>query len=372
MSGGVYHRQSGDGMTRLRRSDLDETLRETPTRPSVIDEASVLTILRVPPESEGMRLDRFVQSQMKRTTRTRAQFIIERSAFSPEGKPHQKADRVRAEQWICLWRPPWDEDHTDTELPILYEDDDLLAVDKPPMIPVHPTARYFRSTVVKILEEKRPHERLYLAHRLDRETSGVLLLTKNKEADRHVKKQFAGLDPETGRPSALRFVRKRYWAIVHGAPKERSFIVDSPLEPDPTSSLRVKMRVAPKDGLVALTRCTLLSTHERVTPSGAREHVSVIACDLETGRQHQIRVHLASVGLPLVGDKLYGPDEDLFRRGADGVLTDADRAFLLLERHGLHAAELELDHPHEARRVPMTSPMPADLTHYLASLTLLS
>lgn len=355
-------------MTRLRRHELDETERGAPSRPPIIDEQAVLTVLRVPPESEGMRLDRFVQSQLKRTTRTRAQFIIERSAFTPDGKQHQKADRVRAEQWICLWRPQWDEAHTDTELPILYEDDDLLAVDKPPMIPVHPTARYFRSTVVKLLEEKRPDARFYLSHRLDRETSGVLLLTKNKEADRHVKKQFAGLDPATGRPSALRFVRKRYWAIAHGVPREEKFIVDSPLEPDPTSSLRVKMRVAPKDGLVALTRCTRLSTYTRRRADGGVNHFSVVACDLETGRQHQIRVHLASVGLPLVGDKLYGTDEDVFRRGADGVLTDADRAMLMLERHGLHAAELELDHPREARRVPIESPMPADLAHYLATL----
>ena len=352
-------------MTRLRRHELEEA----PIRPIMIDERAVLTVLRVPPESEGMRLDRFVQSQLKRTTRTRAQFIIERSAFTPDGKLHQKADRVRAEQWICLWRAPWDEAHTDTVLPILYEDDDLLAVDKPPMIPVHPTARYFRSTVVKLLEEKRPNERLYLSHRLDRETSGVLLLTKNKEADRHVKKQFAGLDPVTGRPSALRFVRKRYWAITHGVARQRAFIVDSPLEPDPTSSLRVKMRVAPKDGLVALTRCTVLSTFVHGTVDDANAAYSVVACDLETGRQHQIRVHLASVGLPLVGDKLYGVDEDLFRRGADGVLTDADRAQLLLKRHGLHAAELELDHPREARRVLITSPMPADLANYLATLT---
>lgn len=351
-------------MTRLRSFELEVT----PTRPAVIDEAAVLTVLRVPPESEGMRLDRFVQSQLKRTTRTRAQQIIERSAFAPDGRAHAKADRVRAEQWICLWRAPWDEAHTDTELPILYEDDDLLAVDKPPMIPVHPTARYFRSTVVKLLEEKRPNERFYLSHRLDRETSGVLLLTKNKEADKHVKKQFAGLDPETGRPSALRFVRKRYWAIAHGTPHEERFLVDAPLEPDPTSTLRVKMRVAPKNGLVALTRCTVLSRHTGSDATGAHARYAVVACDLETGRQHQIRVHLSSVGLPLVGDKLYGVDEDLFRRGADGALTDADKALLLLDRHALHAAELELDHPREARRVPIVSPMPGDLAHFLASL----
>jgi 23S rRNA pseudouridine1911/1915/1917 synthase len=345
-------------MTRLRNYEL---LRE-PQRPPSIDGAAVLTVLRVPPENEGMRLDRFVQSQLKRTTRTRAQFIIEKSAFTPEGRPHQKADRVRSEQWICLWRAPWDEAFTDTELPILYEDEDLCAVDKPPMIPVHPTARYFRSTVVKLLEHKRPEQRFYLAHRLDRETSGVLLLTKNKEADRHIKKQFAGLDPETGRPSALRFVAKRYLAVCHGDPGRESFIVDSPLEPDPTSSLRVKMRVAMVGGLESLTRCTLVSRH-RSRKTGA--DYSVIACDLETGRQHQIRVHLASIGCPLVGEKLYSGDDDLFRRGADGTLTSQDQELLQLERQALHAQTLELEHPREARRVRITSPLPRDIAEFL-------
>lgn len=356
---------STKALTRLRTYELDLHSPQAPTRPTGVDEKAVLTVLRVPPESEGMRLDRFVQSQLKRTSRTRSQMIVGKSAFAPDGRPHRSSDRVRAEQWICLWRPPWDEVHTDVELPILFEDGDLCAVDKPPMIPVHPTARYFRSTVVKLLAAVRPDERFYLAHRLDRETSGVLLLTKTKEADRHVKKQFAGLDPITGRPTGVRYVEKRYVAISRGEPRHDTFTIDEPLAPDDSSGLRVKMRTTRDGGQEAITICTVL---ERRRAAATGEPFAVVACDLLTGRQHQIRVHLASVGLPLVGDKLYGADDDVFRRGADGTLTDEDRARLGLERHALHAQRLSLLHPATGERTVFESPLPPDLARFLATL----
>jgi 23S rRNA pseudouridine1911/1915/1917 synthase len=233
------------------------------------------------------------------------------------------------------------------------------------MIPVHPTARYFRSTVVKLLAAVRPDERFYLAHRLDRETSGVLLLTKTKEADRHVKKQFAGLDPATGRPTGVRYVEKRYVAISRGEPRHDTFTIDEPLAPDDSSGLRVKMRTTRDGGQEAITICTVL---ERRRAAATGEPFAVVACDLLTGRQHQIRVHLASVGLPLVGDKLYGADDDVFRRGADGTLTDEDRARLGLERHALHAQRLSLLHPATGERTVFESPLPPDLARFLATL----
>src|SRR5689334_21408258 len=137
-------------------------------RPDDVPEGSVVTVLRVPPEARGMRLDRFVQSQLKRTSRTRAQAIVARGAYAPDGRLLRGNDRVKSEQCILLWRAPWDEQAPDLELPILFEDEHLLAVDKPANVPVHPTARYHSSTVVKRLESARG-ERLMLAHRLDRE-----------------------------------------------------------------------------------------------------------------------------------------------------------------------------------------------------------
>jgi 23S rRNA pseudouridine1911/1915/1917 synthase len=325
-------------------------------RPDDVPEGSVVTVMRVPPESAGMRLDRFVQSQLKRTSRTRAQAIVTRGAYTPEARRLRGNDRVRAEQCVLLWRAPWDEVVPDVALDVLYEDEHLLAVDKPAGMAVHPTARYHKSTVVKLLEAQRG-ERLMLAHRIDRETSGALLLTKTHEADRLVKIAFERRDS----------VDKRYVAISCGRAAADRFDVDRPLELDPTSRYKVKMRVAaPGQGLASRTRFEVVG-RRRSTIDG-REY-TMISCALETGRQHQIRVHLLSEGAPIVGDKLYGPDEDLFARGADGELADDDLATLVLPRHALHAAELFLDHPITGARVEVRSPLPRDLADFWASLS---
>ncbi|KYG04972.1 RNA pseudouridine synthase [Sorangium cellulosum] len=325
-------------------------------RPEEVPEGSVVTVLRVPPESAGMRLDRFVQSQLKRTSRTRAAEIVARGAYSPEARRLRGSDRVRPEQCILLWRAPWDEQAPDTAIPVLHEDDALLAVNKPPSLPVHPTARYHKSTVIKMMEAARPGERLFLAHRLDRETSGVLLLCRTPEADRTVKAQF---EERTG-------VLKRYVAIAWGWPERDDLRVELPLELDTASRYKVKMRVAPPGrGLASATACEVLG--RRADPLTGRRY-SLIQCTLETGRQHQIRVHLASSGLPLVGDKLYGPDEGMFARGADGELTDDDRRALELDRHALHAALLELTHPATGERVRIEAPLSDDLRTFWDAL----
>jgi len=329
-------------MTRLRFTE------EEGRRPDEIAAGAVVTVLRVPPESAGMRLDRFVQSQLKRTSRTRAQFIVRRSAFDAAGRRLAVNDRVVAEQRVLLWREPWDEIAVPTELPVLYEDDYLFAIAKPAGVPVHPTARYHRNTVVKLLALARGHERFTLAHRLDRETSGVLLLAKTREADSGIKRQL----------EARVTVEKRYLALTWGAPPATQLRVDLPLELDPDSRLRVRMRVAKRGvGLTAATRFAVLDRAEHLGRLYAR-----VACDLETGRQHQIRVHLAAVGCPVVGDKLYGPDPELFARGADQTLTDDDRAVLELDRHALHAQSIALDHPITGARLSIEAPVPADLT----------
>jgi len=325
-------------------------------RPPGVPEGSVVSVLRVPPEAAGMRLDRFVQSQLRRTSRTRTQAILKLGAFSPEAKPLRSNDRVRAEQCILLWRAPWDEDAAPADMPVLFEDAHLLAVSKPSGMVVHPTARYYASTVLKRLEALRPGERILPAHRLDRETSGVLLLARTTEADRAVKIQFEQRETVT----------KRYLAIAWGRATARQFLVAKRLMLDPGAKYKVKMRVASEgEGLSAGTDCELLE--ERRNPLTGAVY-SMIRCTLLTGRQHQIRVHLASVGLPIVGDKLYGPDDGLFARGVDECLTDEDRALLELPRHALHAAELGIDHPVTGARLSIQAPLPADLAAFWESL----
>jgi len=323
-------------------------------RPATLGEEAVMRVLRVPPELAGMRLDRFVQTQLRATSRTRTQRIVELGAFTSDGAALRKNHRVRTEERIILWREAWDEPHTDVELAVIYEDAELLAINKPPNVAVHPTARHNRSTVTSLLAAQRPKDRLTLLHRIDRETSGVLLLARTRAADRSVKVQF----------EERRDVLKRYLAIAWGCPDWQRRTCELPLELDPTSHTRVKMRIAaPGEGLEAATTFERLEVRRR----GGRTY-AMFRCTLHTGRQHQIRLHLAAMGMPIVGDKLYGPDETIHQRAADRVLTDEDLAVLELERHALHAAELELDHPEDARRIRIEAPLLPDMATFWESL----
>ncbi len=335
-------------MTRLRARD------EAPRRPEGVEKGSVVTVFRVPPEMARMRVDRFLQTQLKRTSRTRAAEIARLSAYASDGRRLRPGDRVQPEQRVMLWRPPWDENPVPTELPVLYEDAHLFAVDKPAGLPVHPSARYYHNTVIKVLEAKRPGEFVSLAHRIDRETSGVLLIARSAAADRAIKKAF----------EARENMEKSYLALAWGEPPPPARRIDLPLELDPAAKTKVRMRVAaPGTGLSAATRVALLETRRR-----EGRPYSLLRCDLETGRQHQIRAHLAATGNPLVGDKLYAFDEGYFARSIDGLDTEEDRARLELPRHALHAARLAFDHPVGGGRVVIESPLPPDLAAFWGAL----
>jgi 23S rRNA pseudouridine1911/1915/1917 synthase len=339
-------------VTRVRGTERLELV-----RPDGVAEGSVVSIFRVPPEVDGQRLDVFLRDQLKRTSRTRTQWIIRVSAYSEEGKRLKPNDRVRSEQQIFLWRAPWDEDPVPTNIDIVYEDDDLLAVDKPANLPVHPSARYHKNTLIKLLHAQRPGDFLSLGHRLDRETSGVLLVAKTPECDRALKRQFEMRDD----------VEKTYTAITWGVPDDGSgakeMRIARSMELDTKNAFRVKMRLSDgPDALQAATRVEVLGIAR--TRDLGRVYARV-RCDLETGRQHQIRVHLAfGLGTPIVGDKLYGPDEELFARGVDGELTPADVALLELPRHALHATRMRLAHPMTGRPLEIEAPLPPDMAGF--------
>ena len=346
-------------MTRVRRADEAVWV-----RPGDVADGSVVSVFRVPPEVAGQRLDVFLQAQLKRTSRTRAQFIIRASAYDDEGRRLRPNDRVRPFQQILLWRAPWDENPVPTEIPIVYEDEDLLAVDKPAHLPVHPSARYHRNTLIKVLQAKRPGEWLSLAHRLDRETSGVILVAKTPSCDRALKRAFEERDG----------IEKTYLAITWGVPDPgdgaRVFRFERSVELDPTHRTNVKMRLGASDGaLYAATRFAVEATRRAPAPGGTERVYARVRCELETGRQHQIRIHLASLGAPIVGDKLYGPDDTCFARGADGVLTDVDLALLELPRHALHAWRLTLTHPVTGAPLALEAPPPADVEAFWGGLT---
>jgi 23S rRNA pseudouridine1911/1915/1917 synthase len=331
-----------------------------PPRPEGVDEGSVVTIFRVPPEVSGQRMDVFVQSQLHRTSRTRAQAIVRASAYDGSGRKLVPNDRVRPEQEILLWRAPWDETPVPLVVPVVYEDEHLLAVDKPAMLPVHPTARYHKNTLIKLLQAERPDAAfLSLGHRLDRETSGVMIVSKSRACDRALKKQ---LQERTE-------VQKTYIAITWGVPDRgdgaRTFRLVRRMELDRDSALRVKMKTSDApEALYAVTGFDVVEV--RRGASGAS--YALVRCTLETGRQHQIRLHLASLGAPVVGDKLYGPDEMAFARGADGELTPDDLARLELPRHALHAARLALPHPITGAPLVLEAPLPPDIADFWESL----
>lgn len=331
-------------------------------RPEGVSEEAFLRVLPVPAEASGMRVDVFVQSRLRRTSRTRAQAIVERSAYSLDGRPLRVGDRVHEGETILLWREPFEGDEEQPPLAVLYEDPHLLVIDKPPFVAVHPSARYHRHTVIKRLQAERPGEFLSLIHRLDRETSGALLLARSPEADRAFKRVLerrtldapSDADAEADEPDFF----KEYLGIVHGTPAEGG--VDLPLELDPESTLHVKMRVAaPGSGLPSRTGVRVLE---------ARGGYSLLALTLETGRQHQLRVHLAALGHPIVGDKLYGPDERLLARAADGELSEADLVRLELARHALHAHRYRLRHAMTGEMLELVSPLPADLAEFWGRL----
>jgi 23S rRNA pseudouridine1911/1915/1917 synthase len=347
------------------------------TRPSGVADDAIVRVLRVPPEGAGARLDVFLSGALRNTSRTRAKLIAENSAFSPSGRRRKASERVRAEDHIVLWRRPVDDVDPDLELPVLYSDEHLLVLDKPANLTVHPTARHHHATVTKILQQRYPGQRLQLIHRLDKETSGVLLVARTPEAERAFKMKFEGIVPVARPPRVTRaerrkprhapaeppprqrFVDKEYSAICWGAVD--SGLIDLPIEPDPQNPLRVKMRVAESgQGLDARTNIEVIAR----CPG-----YSLVRCLLYTGRQHQIRVHLAARGCPVVGDKLYGPDDRLLARGADGELTEDDWRRLELPRHALHAGRYRLEHAITGEPLELRSPLPADLVAFWQSVS---
>jgi 23S rRNA pseudouridine1911/1915/1917 synthase len=186
------------------------------------------------------------------------------------------------------------------------------------------------------------------AHRLDRETSGLLACGGAPEHTRRLKSAFAH-----GR------VQKSYLAIAEGDPAAARFQVDAPLRQSGASAVRVRMHV--EEG--GLPSCTAFEVLERrLSPDG--RPLALLACHPRTGRQHQIRAHLLHAGLPLVGDKIYGPDEQIFDRFTRHAMTEEDRVRLRLPRQALHAGRLELPHPARRERMRLEAPLPPDLREF--------
>ncbi len=306
--------------------------------------------IEVPRECDGWRLDHFLKRRIGRLSRTRIQDIIATQVTLSDGRRPRSSASVHAGQIIHLDRPAPIEPEVPRHFDVIYEDADVLAIEKPAGLPMHPTAKFYRNTLTALLRERYPDEPLQIAHRIDRETSGVLLIARTPSAASWLKRAFA-----------RRAVDKSYLALVKGQPPDEG-VIDQPIKLLDTPS-HVMMGPA-SDGLKAVTRF-------RVVQRFAAH--ALCAAHPETGRQHQIRVHLAAIGHAIVGDKLYGAGERFFMRSCDeesgdGLSDELLALFDGLPRHALHAHRLTFPHPRT--RAPMTieSPLPPDLVAYVARL----
>ena len=314
-----------------------------------------MALVRIPFTVEanyaGWRLDRYLKEKIRRLSRERIQGLIE-TRLEHEGRSRLKSStRVVPGMRFSILREAEPEPETPLHFRVVHDDGELLVVDKPAGLPVHPTARYLAHTFTALARARFPGRKVDPAHRLDRETSGLLACGAAPEWTRALKASFA-----RGK------VAKTYLALVLGEPGAKAFEVRAALSLTGASAVRVRMHVE-EGGLHARTEFEVLG--RRRAPDGAP--VALLSCRPRTGRQHQIRAHLHHAGLHLLGDKIYGPDEMIFDRFARGALTDADRAALRLPRQALHAFRLELPHPRTREPVVLEAPLALDLQAFWES-----
>ena len=300
----------------------------------------------------GQRLDLALAAILTWRSRSSIVRMIDKGMVRLEGRVVPPSRKVRVGDTIEVDVPqdPVPQPRTDEnfELPILFEDQWMIAVDKPPGMAVHPSGRHLTGTLIDELHRRyrRPEDPEHdvvprLLHRIDLETSGVVAVGLDEHFHHQVRKQFED-----------RLVQKGYLAVVHGCPDKLEGRIDFGIRPDKGSAVRLKLTTCePGLGQSAIT-------NYRVVRSNGQ--FSLVEVRPETGRTHQIRVHMQAIGCPLVGDKLYGADEQLFLHGIAGELSDADREALVLDRHALHSHTLTFFHPCRDREVTIEAPLPRE------------
>ncbi len=294
----------------------------------------------VDPESAGLRLDVFLAGLLPQHSRSQLQRLIKAGGATLGGKPAKPNAALKPGDVVAVEVPdaaPAAPIPQDIALPVVYQDEDVIVVNKPAGMVVHPAAGHDQDTLVNALlfhadnlsgvgGEQRPG----IVHRLDRGTSGLMVAAKNDLAHRELTRQFHD-----------REVEKEYialaWGEVHAGRR-----IDLPVGRDPVH--REKMSTRARRARSAVTR---------ITGSRDLRGASLLTVAIATGRTHQIRVHLSAIGHPIVGDRTYG--------GVRHQMPGALRAVERLERPFLHAARLAFTHPREGTRLEFTCPLPPDL-----------
>jgi 23S rRNA pseudouridine1911/1915/1917 synthase len=307
--------------------------------------------LIVAPEDAGQRLDAWLARRLPALSRSRLQSLIAAGHVKLDGAAARAAARVKAGQTAVVSVPPAAPAvplPEDIPLRVVHEDKALLVIDKPAGLVVHPGAGSVTGTLVNALLA-RVHDlsgiggvlRPGIVHRLDRGTSGLLVVAKDDETHRALVRQFAG-----------RTVDKEYLALVLGVPSRASGEIKTAIGRDPVH--RKKMSTRAPHGREARSSWTIAERFDGAALLRVRIH---------TGRTHQIRVHLASIGHPVAGDAVYGGT-----RTPSSRKLAAREALRSLERPALHAARLAFSHPRSGERCEFAAPLPADLEAVLAAL----
>jgi len=319
-------------------------------------------VISVPAEEAGKRLDQLLATQLD-VSRARVQQLISEAKVLVNDASAKAALKLRGGERITVLgsasRPPLRAIAEEIPLDIVYEDDDLAIINKPAGMMVHAGAgatedQRNRGTLVNALlhhfatlsavgGETRPG----IVHRLDKETSGLIIVAKNDDAHRKLAAQFA-----------KREVKKTYIALVHGWPKKDRATISASISRDPVR--RVRMTTRGSGGREAISHYTVVRRFE-----SAFGKFTLVEVKIDTGRTHQIRVHMASLGHPVVGDALYGAPREM--RARRGRATD-EGAALSLSRNFLHAAQLELIHPRTGEKLAFKSPLPPELQAFLATV----
>src|SRR5499426_3113696 len=320
--------------------------------------------LVVAAEEAGERLDRVLAARVAELSRSRHKALILAGRVAIDGTTiRDPGHRVNAGGTIMLELPPAEDDEIGPEtipLKVLFEDEEIIIIDKPAGLVVHPAAGNRSGTLVNALVAhcgeslsgiggvKRPG----IVHRLDKDTTGVMVVAKTDRAHRALSRQFA----DHGRTGPL---RRGYLAFVWGAPERPRGTIDRPIGRHPR--VRDKMAVR-AGGRAAVTHWEVL---ERYSGADGAPVASLLACRLETGRTHQIRVHLASIGHPLMGDAVYGGG---FKTKANQLADDARAALEALGRQALHAYLLVIEHPSQGKNLEFRSELPDELLRLRHSL----
>ena len=298
-------------------------------------------ILEVTPDFDGKRIDQCLAASFSDCSRSFLQKLLKDGKVSINGKTQKASSKVAAGDAVLVLLPEPEELNVDPEnipLDILYEDDDLLVVNKPKGMVVHPAAGHSSGTLVNaVLYHCRGNLsgingvlRPGIVHRIDKDTTGALLVCKNDTAHRDLAEQLK-----------CHSIRRRYRAVVQGNLKDDEGTIEGPIGRHPTD--RKKMAINHKNGKDAVTHYKVLERFGQAT---------YVECRLETGRTHQIRVHMASIGHPLLGDTVYGSSRNPYH----------------LEGQALHAMILGFVHPRTGDYMEFTAPLPEYFVKLLSKL----